>query len=130
MAGCAMLIQRRVLETIGLFDERFFAYYEDLDYCIRAREAGFRILTVPTAHVWHKVASTTGLQSPRREYLMAYGSVRFYAKHARWRWPAIVPPRTASLAKTLLRLAQHKRRDLIEAHLKGIQDGFRDAFFK
>ena len=35
-----------------------------------------------------------------------------------------------SLAKTLLRLAQHKRRDLIEAHLKGIQDGFRDAFFK
>ena len=130
VAGCAMLIQRRVLETIGLFDERFFAYYEDLDYCIRAREAGFRILTVPTAHVWHKVAGTTGPQSPRREYLMAYGSVRFYAKHARWRWPAVVPSRTASLAKTLLRLAQHKRRDLIEAHLKGIRDGFRDAFFK
>ncbi len=130
VAGCAMLIHRRVLETIGLFDERFFAYYEDLDYCIRAREAGFRILTVPAARIWHKVAGTTGIQNPRREYLMAYGSVRFYAKHAGWRWPAVMPARTVSLAKTLMRLAQHNRRDLIEAHLKGIRDGFRDTFFK
>jgi GT2 family glycosyltransferase len=130
VAGCAMLIQRRVLETIGLFDERFFAYYEDLDYCIRARAAGFRIVTIPAAHVWHKVASSTGLQSPRRAYLMAYGSVRFYAKHAGWRWPVMAPARAGSLAKTLLSLAGHKRRDLIAAHLNGIRDGLRDTFGK
>ena len=129
VTGSAMLIHRRVLETIGLFDERFFAYYEDLDYCIRARKAGFRILTVPAAHVWHKVASTTGLQSPRREYLMAYGSVRFYAKHAGWRGPAIALARAGSLAKTMISLARLRRHDLMKAHLYGIWDGFRDAFF-
>ena len=52
--GCAMLLSKRLLESVGLFDERFFAYSEELDLCRRALEAGCRILFVPSAHVWHK----------------------------------------------------------------------------
>jgi GT2 family glycosyltransferase len=130
VAGCAMLIDRSVLDSIGLFDERFFAYYEDLDYCLRARQARFSILTVTTAHLWHKVAGATGLQSPHRRYLIAYGSIRFFAKHAGWRWPFVVIVRLVSWSKTLLTFAAARRADLMAAHLHGIRDGLRDTFFK
>jgi GT2 family glycosyltransferase len=60
VSGCAMLIKRRVLEEIGLLDERMFLYYEDSDYCTRARRHGYRVVYVPSSLVWHKVSSTTG----------------------------------------------------------------------
>lgn len=127
--GCAMLIRRDVLETVGLFDERFFAYYEDLDYCRRAQAAGFRLVTVPAARLWHKVAGTTGLDHPHRQYLLAFGSVRFFTKHAGWRWPIIGLYRSGSAFKTLVKFALRRRRDLIGAHLRGLKDGWQSVFF-
>src|SRR5262249_51618198 len=52
--GCAMLLAREALETIGPLDERFFAYHEDVDWCASARSAGFRVLFVPDARVTHR----------------------------------------------------------------------------
>ncbi|CAJ35482.1 glycosyltransferase family 2 protein [Methanocella arvoryzae] len=60
VSGCAMLIRREVIEKIGVLYEPFFLYYEDSDYCSRARRAGYRIVMAPKAKVWHKVSSTTG----------------------------------------------------------------------
>jgi hypothetical protein len=57
--GCAMLLRADVLRTVGVFDERFFAYYEDIDLCLRARAAGYRVALVPTAHVWHEGSRST-----------------------------------------------------------------------
>lgn len=127
VTGCAMLVKRQVFEAIGFFDERFFAYYEDMDFCLRARRAGFRIVTVPTSHVWHKVSATAGANTPRRQYLLARSSVLFFTKHAGRRWPIILAYRTGSLIKTLIRFAWLRRSDLIAAHIKGIADGYRDA---
>jgi len=44
-----------VLERVGLLDERFFAYYEETEWCMRARRAGFKIVHVPQAKIWHKI---------------------------------------------------------------------------
>jgi GT2 family glycosyltransferase len=55
VAGCAMLVRRAVLEQAGLLDERFFVYYEESEWCVRAARAGFRIVYVPAAHIWHKI---------------------------------------------------------------------------
>jgi GT2 family glycosyltransferase len=55
--GCAMLIKPAVVERIGSFDPAFFAYCEDLDFSLRARRAGFKILLVPRAIVRHGVAA-------------------------------------------------------------------------
>lgn len=60
VSGCAMLIKRKVLDDIGLLDERMFLYYEDSDYCMRARKHGYRVVYVPSSIVWHKVSSTAG----------------------------------------------------------------------
>ena len=52
-----MLISRSVLETTGGFDPDFLVYYEEVNFCLRVRQAGFRIRYAPTAKLWHKVGS-------------------------------------------------------------------------
>lgn len=128
LAGCAILLSRRFLEDAGLFDERFFMYYEDSDLSLRARDAGYRLLLSPEAHVWHKVAmSSGGSDSPDERYWMARSSVIFYRKHVHGlRWLAVFPYRFASALRTLLRLSKNKRFDSAKAYLKGIRDGITD----
>jgi GT2 family glycosyltransferase len=58
--GAAMLIPRAVVERIGPFDPQLFFQVEDVEWSLRAQAAGYRILFVPGARVWHKVASDTG----------------------------------------------------------------------
>jgi GT2 family glycosyltransferase len=53
VSGSCMLIRRAVLEQVGTFDERFFAYQEDADFCIRARQAGWKVYYYPQARVIH-----------------------------------------------------------------------------
>jgi len=53
MYGAALIIRRRTLEEIGLFDEGFFYLYEDIDLCFRAKRKGFRVLYIPSALVTH-----------------------------------------------------------------------------
>jgi GT2 family glycosyltransferase len=53
VSGVAMMIKREVIDKVGLLDEHYFAYWEDVDYCFRARKAGFRIVYVPSAVVEH-----------------------------------------------------------------------------
>ncbi len=56
--GACMLISREALERVGLLDEDYFAYWEETDWCTRAREAGLRCYYVPAARVWHKAAAS------------------------------------------------------------------------
>jgi GT2 family glycosyltransferase len=51
--GCAMLIDKEVFKKIGLFDERYFLYYEDADFSVRAQKAGFELSVCPSAKVFH-----------------------------------------------------------------------------
>lgn len=62
LAGASMLIRREVLEEIGLFDEKFFLYYEETDLCRRARKAGWKTTYVRESTVAHVGSATTGLK--------------------------------------------------------------------
>ncbi len=53
VSGSCMMIRRQVVDQIGYLDERFFAYQEDADYCFRARQAGWKVMYVPTAKILH-----------------------------------------------------------------------------
>jgi hypothetical protein len=55
LTGCAMLIRSRIFAKVGLFDEDFFFYDEDVDFCLRVTRAGFKLLYVPQAKSWHKI---------------------------------------------------------------------------
>ena len=53
ISGCAMMIRRGVFEKTGLFDERYFLYFEDADFCLRAKKAGFKIAIEPKSVIVH-----------------------------------------------------------------------------
>ncbi len=71
VTGCALLVKRDVVEEIGMLDERFFAYYEEAEWCARARRAGYQILHEPRAKVWHKISRQSREASPIVNYYMA-----------------------------------------------------------
>jgi GT2 family glycosyltransferase len=79
--GAAMLIGRAVFERIGLFDEKFFLYLEDLDFCLRAQATGFSLLFVPQARVWHKGSASTNHNKAIRRYHLARSTTYFLKKH-------------------------------------------------
>ncbi len=53
VSGSCMLIRRQVVNEVGLFDERFFAYQEDADYCFQAKQAGWKVVYLPSARIIH-----------------------------------------------------------------------------
>ena len=89
VSGCAMLIKRKVLEDVGLLDERYFLYYEETDFCMRANRTGFRVVYVPDAKIWHKAFATTGGENgPVYTYYMTRNRLLFmrrYLDDASWR---------------------------------------------
>lgn len=86
ISGCAMLLRRSAVERVGLLDPDFFAYHEDLDWCIRARRAGYRVAYVPSAIVYHRMhASTGGGYLSPITYLSARNAILFVRKNANWR---------------------------------------------
>lgn len=78
--GAAMFIRKTVFGSIGLFDEDYFLYYEDSDFCLRARNKGFKIMYIPRAIVYHKNAHSTGLGSPLQDYFITRNRMLFASK--------------------------------------------------
>jgi GT2 family glycosyltransferase len=89
--GCAFLARRGVFETVGYLDPAYRAYFEDADFCVRARHAGFRIRYIPAAHVWHRISASTGGQLSRRKATRKLASAgRFFGRYARpYHWLTI-----------------------------------------
>ena len=84
--GCAMLVRKKVFESIGFLDEGFFMFAEEVDFCWRARLAGFHLGVTPRAKIFHKVSKSTninlGKQNPLIWYLRIRNQNRFYRRYA------------------------------------------------
>jgi GT2 family glycosyltransferase len=81
-SGGAALYRRSMLERVGLLDERFFAYLEDVDLAWRAQRAGWRCRYVPGAAVLHRTSATSGEGSPTKRWLLGRNKVWLVAKNA------------------------------------------------
>lgn len=68
-SGCACLYRRTMLDEIGLFDQEFFAYADDVDLGLRGRIAGWGCIYVPTARVYHRYSSSSSNYSPLKAFL-------------------------------------------------------------
>lgn len=94
LPGASMMIRREVFESVGLMDEGYFLYYEETDFCLQAKRAGWECWYVPQSRVMHILGQSTGVtdtkQPPKRlpEYL--YDSRRrYYLKNHGWLYAAI-----------------------------------------
>jgi GT2 family glycosyltransferase len=127
VAGCALLARRSVLEKIGFFDAQYFAYMEDVDLCLRAKEAGFGVLLVGEVHALHSASTATGGgYNPRRKYMMGVNSIWFLKRHAHAaQWFRFIAYDVLSLPFLWLSgLFQGKSRSVL-AKAVGIVDGLR-----
>ena len=71
VSGCLMLVKREVFDRAGLLEEDYFFSFEDLDFCLKARRAGFATIVSGTARAYHEGGRSIGAGSPRRLYFGA-----------------------------------------------------------
>ena len=81
VCGACMLVRREVLERIGLLDERFFMYGEDLDWCLRARAAGWSVRYEPSVVVQHQHGAASRKRALRTTFHFFRAMDLFYRKH-------------------------------------------------
>lgn len=99
VSGCCMLVPRKAFDEVGMLDEDFFLYGEELDLATRLRAAGWSVLFTPEVEIIHEIGVSTGRS--RRVLLMHSASAyRYYRKHRAAGWRRLTLP----LAWTLLRL--------------------------
>jgi hypothetical protein len=81
--GCCVLIRREVFERIGFLNEDYFVYSEDVDFSLRARDAGFTITHVPSAHAWHLQSGDTRFNVGRwyRDYYVTRNKFLLFRTH-------------------------------------------------
>lgn len=81
VTGCCMLIRGEVIEKVGKLDSEYFLYIEDADYSVRVRKAGYSVLYQPSAVLYHRVSSSTGLDSPTYIYFNLRNKLLFLRKN-------------------------------------------------
>lgn len=121
--GCAVLIQPSLIRAIGSFDSRFFAYCEDVDLSIRARQAGFTILIVPASLIRHS-AVYDDQRLFQRTYYSTRNLLEVMAKHATWvQWLTFIPNFLTRWIGFFLTIALLRRRPrLVKALTRGVVD--------
>lgn len=79
ISGAGVMISRKAIDDIGYFDDIFFAYYEETDLFARMKRAGYKIVYVPEAHIWHMIAKSSSgdsyfylYQMQRNRFIFAY----------------------------------------------------------
>lgn len=82
---CCVLIPKQVFKKTGLLDEKYFLYWEDGDFSIRAKLAGFKIIYQPKAVIWHKNSGSSGSGSTLHDYYLTRNRLIFGLKYARLR---------------------------------------------
>ncbi|HEX7288268.1 MAG TPA: glycosyltransferase family 2 protein [Candidatus Angelobacter sp.] len=125
--GCVLLIKAAVVRQIGLLDEAFFLGFEDMDWSLRALRAGYKLVYVGGAVVWHRASYATKKSAGKdlKDYYSARNSILFARKHMANRyWPLFVLSLARYLAYRtggyLLRLEFNR----VAALYRGIWDGF------
>lgn len=81
LVGACLLLRREALEEVGTLDERFFMYSEELDWCYRAKKAGWEVVYLPTARVVHHVGKSSEQVLPVRHAQFQRSKVLFFKKH-------------------------------------------------
>jgi GT2 family glycosyltransferase len=79
--GACLLTRRKIIEQVGLMDEEFFMYAEDVDWCYRMRQAGWKITYLPQAKVLHHYEKSASKAPFRMNFQRHRSMWRFYAKH-------------------------------------------------
>lgn len=91
ICGASMLIRSRTLRDVGLLDEGFSFYWEDVDLCYRMRLNGWKLAVADESVVFHFESASSSFQSTFYDYHFSASSIRFFRKHCRfWIFPVLI----------------------------------------
>jgi GT2 family glycosyltransferase len=126
--GCLMFFSRRALHEVGLLDPSYFIYFEDVDWCLRARRIGWRVMFNPGCVIWHKVSATTTIDSPFYLYLTMRNKILMIRRHSTlFKTILSLPYLFYFYSRQILRLALRWRSWRgVKAVLFGLVDGIRN----
>jgi hypothetical protein len=122
--GAAMIVKREVIDKAGLMPECYFLYYEELDWSMMIRRAGYDIWYEPAMTVYHKESQTTGQQSPLRTYYITRNRLLFVKRNNpdATRYLSYLYLICLVACRDILKYSLLRRLDLAKATIKGIRD--------
>ena len=82
ITGASLLIPRRVLESVGLLDDKIFLYWDDPEYCWRLRRAGWKLAVAGRSRIWHKGMQAYGRKNPKQDAFYSASAVRFFMQYS------------------------------------------------
>ncbi len=120
--GSAILIKSDVLLDIGLFDESFFCYWEEIDLEIRTRKKDYSICSTSSIGVWHKIAKSSG--GPKSEFYIHYytrNRIKVFKKH--FRGILGIHLLLNIIPELIIRTIQTKQKTIIQTYLRALREG-------
>ncbi len=123
ITGASMLVRDALLESVGLLDERYFLYSEEVDWCLRARERGWRLVYSPGSTVWHKGGQSVQYKSPLHDYHVLRGMLLLVRRFH----PGLLP---VALLYSLYRCLAPKVVRLQYARFRAVLRAYRDFFLE
>ena len=122
--GAAMIVKREVIEKAGFMPECYFLYYEELDWSMMIRRAGYNIWYEPAFTVYHKESQTTGQQSSLRTYYIIRNRLLFIKRnnYSPTRYLSYIYLIGLVACRDILKYSLQCRFDMAKATLKGIRD--------
>jgi len=123
--GAAFIIKRKVAEEVGFLDDNFFIYFEELDWSIRIRRAGYKILFVPSSEIFHKESMTMPKEHPFRVRFMTRNRILLSRKHlSKFSFiESIIYSAFVSLPGNCLRYLLARKTELLKAYAQGFYQG-------
>ena len=120
--GAAMMVKREVIDKAGFMPECYFLYYEELDWSMMIRRAGYDIWYEPACTIYHKESQTTGQMSALRTYYVTRNRLLFVRRNNRslTRYVTYLYLIIVVAGKDLLKYLLQRRTDLAKATIRGI----------
>lgn len=125
LSGCCILIPTEIIKKIGLFDDQYFAYWEDTEYCFRSKKAGYKLAVLPNAFIWHKHSKSSASNPGKKQYLLIRNQIIFVMKHFNLWEKILILTLFAPIFHFLLNLLRYKNLKFIRFILKGYFDGLK-----
>ena len=122
--GAAMMVKREAIEKAGMMPECYFLYYEELDWSMMIRRAGYEIWYEPACTIYHKESQSTGQNSPTKTYYITRNRLLFAKRNIQGftKYLSYIYLTTIVAVKDVLKYTFHGRWDLVRATIKGIRD--------
>lgn len=130
ISGCAIMVRRQVIAQIGMLDSRFFYYFEETEWCLRASRSGWFIVQVPDAKLWHKGVQRNYQPSPSVTYYATRNRFLMLQKHKASLiiWAAAWEQTIRTLVSWSIDPKWRRMRDHRNAMLEGIADFYQNRW--